>query len=128
MKSGAVFCAQEGLGNIHFLQADMYTLPFVGETFDFIFFSTYGVAGERRFELLHRVREILRPGGMVMIVTVTPLHLNLHGGSLLPNIVMRTEDEMVDEIAKIERCRFRFHECCVDPTRREYRFAIFEAY
>ena len=96
VKSGAVFCAREGLQNIHFLQADMYALPFAGEAFDFVFFSIYGVAGEWRFDVLRRVREILRPGGMVMIVTVTPIHLHLHGGSLLHNIVMRTEDGMVD--------------------------------
>ena len=113
VKGGSILCTREGLKDIHFLQADMYALPFARETFDFIFFSMHSVAGSRRFEVLHRIREILRPGGMVMLTTLTPLYPRLP----TPETVFKN----------IERCGFRFLESSIDPLVNVYRFAVFEA-
>jgi SAM-dependent methyltransferase len=123
VKGGSLLCAREGLGNIHFLQADMYALPFASETFDFVFFTLYSVAGERRFEVLHSIREILRPKGIVLLITLTPLYRRL----LTPDTVLLSEEEMAEEIVNMARCGFRFHESSVDPIRNGYRFAVLEA-
>jgi SAM-dependent methyltransferase len=125
-KGGSMLCAREGLGNIHFLQADMYSLPFAIDTFDFIFFSIYPTAGKRRFEVLHQVREILRPGGMVMVMIPTPLYRR-HIPNLPPDFVTLTEEEVAEEIVRIEECRFRFRESSVDPVTNRQRSAVFEA-
>ena len=123
VKSGSLLCAREKLGNIHFLQADMYALPFGKKTFDFVFFSIYPVAGERRFEVLRQVRQILRPGGMMLLTTLTPLYSRLPTA----DTVLLAEEEMAEEITNIAGCGFLFHECLVDPIRTEYRLAVFEA-
>ena len=123
VKGGSVLCTREGLENIHFLQADMYALPFAKETFDFVFLSMYCVAGKRRFEVLSRVRETLHSGGMVMLTTLTPLYARLP----TPDTVLLAEEEMDEEIKKIEGCGFRFLESRVDPSRNEYRKAVLEA-
>ena len=87
--------------NIDFLQADMYALPFAIETFDFIFFSIYPTAGKRRFEVLRQAREILHPGGIVMLLIPTPLYRR-RNPSLPPDVVTLTDEEIAEEIVKIK--------------------------
>jgi SAM-dependent methyltransferase len=127
VRSGHILSIREGLKDIYFLQADMYGLPFASETFDFIFFSIYASAGKRRFGVLCQVRDLLRPGGMVTLMIPTPLYPKLHPGLPTPDTIVLTDEEMTEEIVRIERCRFRFLESSVDPIRNEYRTAVFEA-
>ena len=127
VKGGSILCTREGLGNIHFLQADMHALPFAIDTFDFIFFSIYPAAGTRRFEVLHKVRDTLRPGGTVILLIPTPFYRGFYSSLPIPDMLILTEEEMVEEIVNIEECRFRFHESSVDPVRNDLRYAVFEA-
>jgi hypothetical protein len=63
----------------------------------------------------------------MLLMTPTPLYPKRFPLPM-PDMVILSEEEMTEEIFKIEGCAFRFHESMVDSIRAEYRFAVFEAY
>ncbi|MGD0237898.1 MAG: class I SAM-dependent methyltransferase [Syntrophorhabdales bacterium] len=126
VRSGAALCEREKLGNVHFLQADMHALPFAHERFDFVFFSIYPMAGGRRFEVVCQIRKVLRPGGIMLLMTPTPLYPQRFPWRPSQMVIL-TDGEMPEEIMNVEACGFRFRESSIDEERAEYRFAVFEA-
>jgi len=120
LKSGESLFAREGLQKVHFVQADMLQLPFRRENFDFVFFSLYTHASERRFEILDGVRRILRPDGFVLLSAGTPLYRIKHplvdGEACVANAKQLRQE--------VSSCGFELLESVVDSGRPEYRFSI----
>ena len=78
LKAGKILFASEGVQNVNFAQADTKHLPFVDDSFDFVFFSIsiYSSLGKYRFDVLRETHRILRSNGLVLLSNVTSLYKN----------------------------------------------------
>jgi len=120
LKSGRNLFTVEGKQNVQFVQADMTQLPFSEGSFDFIFFSLYSYAAERRFGVLSDIHRVLRPNGFVLLGAWTPLYRMKHALTD-GEIWMANEKQLRQEVSS---CGFDLLESAVDPARPEYRISI----
>ncbi len=119
LQSGNKLVAEKNIGNVHFVQADMEHLPLKKEVFDFIFFSCYSFAAERRLDILKGLRHTLMPGGLILLGAVTSFHRKKNQNQLY--------FENIDQLQKdISPCGVQLIEGSVDPDRPEYMMAILE--
>jgi hypothetical protein len=120
--SGQALFRKEGIRNVYFVEADIFHLPFIESSFDFIFFSLYSTVGERRFEMLKNIRFVLCPSGLVLLGCLTPLYRQQHKKLPLGGyIFISSEAELNNEVSS---CGFDLLESRVDAKRPEYRFSI----
>jgi SAM-dependent methyltransferase len=128
LMSGKQLFKSERIGNTHFVQADMFQLPFAKKSFDFVFFSMYSFAARRRFEVLRHIRDLLKPDGLVLLLCGTPLYekISRQRKVHLPHRVtcVRSAGELRREISL---CGFRMLESQVDSKRPEYRYSLLQA-
>jgi len=118
LKSGQRLFAREGIQDVLFLQANMAQLPFEEDSFDFIFFSLYGI-GEKRFDVLAGIRRVLRPNGLILLTAGTPLCEAKH--ALENQVYIANEAQLREELSPRG---FEILESSVDPERPEYRVSI----
>jgi len=117
---GQKLFAAEGVWNVDFVQVDVANLPFMSCCFDFVFFSLYSSQGERRFDVMNRIRRILRIDGFLLLTVCTPLYKQLH-----PNLDDWTWVSSVEQLyQEVSSCGFELLESVVDPSRPEYRFSM----
>ena len=60
--------AQADLGNVEFVQGDVFALPFEPESFDHVFVCFFLEHVSRPVEALSALRRLLRPGGTVTVI------------------------------------------------------------
>ena len=118
LKSGQKLFANSGIQNVLFLQANMAQLPFKEYSFDFIFFSLYGV-GKKRFDVLAGIRRVLRLNGLILLTVGTPLYKVKY--DLVTEVYIANEAQLREEVSP---CGFEVLESSVDPERPEYRVSI----
>jgi SAM-dependent methyltransferase len=119
--AGRQMFATEGVRDVDFVQADMYDLPFAPGAFDFIFFTLYSSARDRRWRALSEVHRLLRPSGHVMVMACNLDRLeNSETGEAF--VIDSPEDLRAD----IAGCPARFEMLSSDrpADRDEYLYAI----
>jgi len=122
LQCGQRLSAGEGMSDVGFLAADMHHLPFRKASFDFVFFSLYSIALDKRFEVIKEIREILRPGGLILLSADTTLHRSLYRHvKNLSYFIIDTVDDLQKEVSQ---CGFDVLEGRVNPLRPEYLHAI----
>jgi ubiquinone/menaquinone biosynthesis C-methylase UbiE len=122
--SGQQLFDAEGVRDVAFMQADVERLPFVELSFDFMFFSFYSGLKERRFEVLCRLRRLLRRDGVLLLGACTPRYKDMYRNSYPGTdgwAFISDTEQLRQEVAS---CGFELLESDIDPIRPEYRFSI----
>lgn len=115
LKAGKILFASEGVQNVNFAQADTKHLPFVDDSFDFVFFSIYSSLGKYRFDVLRETHRILRSKGLVLLSNVTSLYKKKEF------FVVSNKEQLSEEV---NSCGFELVEDEIDPIRPEYRYSM----
>jgi ubiquinone/menaquinone biosynthesis C-methylase UbiE len=125
LRSGQRLFKVEKVENVSYVQADMVRLPFVKQSFDFIFFYLYTIAGINRFEIMKNIGLILRPSGLVLLMCCTPCYREIKKKEFPEGTAfISTMEELKSEISF---CGFDLLETMVDWNQPEYRFSIIQA-
>lgn len=122
LQCGRRLFAGEGVSDVGFLAANMHHLPFRKTSFDFVFFSLYSIALDRRFEVMEEIRGILRPGGLVLLSADTTLYMSLYRH--VKNLSYFAIDTVDDLQREVSQCGFDVLEGRVNPLRPEYLHAV----
>ena len=126
LKSGENLFSAEGIKNINFIQADMMYLPFVKESFDFVFSSLYSFADQHRFSILRDIHKILHINGLVLLCSLTDLYkIKYKSAENCKGIIFFTNQEQLSK--EVSSCGFELIESQTDPLRPEYHFSILRA-
>jgi len=114
----------EGVDEIVFVQADVAALPFAKNSFDFVFFSFYSSQGEKRFDVMHGIYQVMRPGGHLLLTVCTPKYRQIYRKAHLPmsDWVFFSGAEQLDR--EVASCGFILLESNPDPLRPEYRLSM----
>jgi ubiquinone/menaquinone biosynthesis C-methylase UbiE len=119
LQSGKRLFAAEGCSSIRFVAADAHDIPFSRQSFDFVFFSLYSSAGNRRYNVSRDIHRLLRPNGLVLITALTSRHKPVKGYAF-----MDSAEELKQDVPSA--C-FEWIEAAIDPNRPEYLCAILRA-
>jgi ubiquinone/menaquinone biosynthesis C-methylase UbiE len=113
----------EGVHTVRFVAADTSNgLPFRKEHFDFVFFSYYSSCGGHRFDLMHDIHRVMRPGAFLLLCSCTPLYPKQRPSRNFDHwIWIENADQLRQEISV---CGFGLIESETDPERPEYRFSM----
>ncbi|MDD4870853.1 MAG: class I SAM-dependent methyltransferase [Kiritimatiellae bacterium] len=106
--------------SVHLVQADAESLPFADSSFDFIFFSIYSLLKDKRFIVMRQLLRMLRPGGIILLTTFTPLY-HIQGPRDDSWAFFKDGEELRNDLSL---CGCEVIEEDVDPKRPGYRLAI----
>src|SRR3989338_3752976 len=118
--SGIKLCLSEHIKKVHFVQGDMFRLPFAALSFDAVFYTLYSFSSLRRFTVMEDIKRVLRPEGIVFQMAVTKHYYMTIG--VKSELVLFADRELLRR--DIERCGFELLDGATDPARREYLFAL----